>query len=76
VRSWFRVLVAVVIGIVLIVVPLLIVNRAECRQGDGWEDEWSFEVPFQAERRRGCRRPESGARQLLEFLEGEVPRRW
>jgi hypothetical protein len=68
VRSLLRVGVAVVVGAVLVAVPLLMVHRAECRQGDRLEDEWSVEVPFQAERRRGCRRPESGAEQLLELF--------
>jgi hypothetical protein len=71
VRSLLRVGIAVVVGLVLVAIPLLMVHRAECRHGDRLEDEWSVEVPFQAERRRRCRPPESGAEQLLEFVRGQ-----
>ncbi len=71
-RSALRVLVGVVIAIVVIAVPLLVVQRAECRQGDRFEDEWSIAVPFQDQRQpRGCRDPQSGAERLLEFVRGE-----
>lgn len=70
-RSALRVLVGIVLGIVLIVVPLLVVQRAECRQGDRVEDEWSVAVPFQDQRQpRRCDEPRSGGELLLEFVRG------
>ena len=69
-RSLLLVLLAVVVGLVLIAVPLLVVQRAECRQGDRFEDQWSVSSPFDQERRRGCREPTSGAEELLEFVRG------
>ena len=71
-RSAARVLLGIVLGIVLIVVPLLVVQRAECRQGDRVEDEWSVAVPFQDQRQpRRCDEPRSGGELLLEFVRGE-----
>ena len=57
--------------VVVIAVPLLLVQHEDCRQGDRFEDVWSLAVPFQAERRRGCREPETGAEQLIEVVGGE-----
>jgi len=71
VRALLRLLLGIVIVIVIIAVPLLIVQHEDCRQGDRLEDVWSAAVPFQAERRRGCREPETGAEQLLEVVGGE-----
>ncbi len=70
-RSILRLLVGILIVIVVIAVPLLVVQHEDCRQGDRFEDVWSAAVPFQAERRRGCREPETGAEQLLELVGGE-----
>jgi len=65
VRTLLRLLVGILVVIVVIAVPLLVVRPEDCRQGDRFEDVWSVAVPFQAERRRGCREPETGAEQLL-----------
>ena len=69
-RAILRLLVGIAIAIVVIAVPLLVVQHEQCRQKDRLEDVWSAAVPFQAERRRGCREPESGAEMLLELVRG------
>ena len=66
-----RLLIGLVVVVVVIAVPLLLVQHEDCRQGDRFEDVWSLAVPFQAERRRGCREPETGAEQLIEVVGGE-----
>ena len=71
VRTLLRLLVGILVVIVVIAGPLLVVRPEDCRQGDRFEDVWSVAVPFQAERRRGCREPETGAEQLLEVVGGE-----
>ena len=66
-----RLLIGLVVVVVVITVPLLAVQHEDCRQGGRFEDVWSLAVPFQAERRRGCREPETGAEQLIEVVGGE-----
>ena len=68
-RTVLRIAFGLLVAVVVIVIPLLVVQRAECRRGDRIDDEWSVAIPFEQERRRrDCRKPESGAEQLLEFV--------
>lgn len=68
VGTLIRLTIALVIVAVVVVVPLLVVQHQDCRQGKRLEDVWTVSVPFQAERLPRCRAPESGGEVLLETV--------
>jgi len=68
VRTLLRLLITLVVAAAVIVTPLLVVHRQQCRQGDRLEDVWTVSVPFRAERMPRCRPPESGGEVLLELV--------
>jgi hypothetical protein len=69
VRSLLRVALGVLIGLVLLLVPLLVVQRSVCREDGRRVDSWSAGLPF-SEPPRGCRDTTSGAEELINFFSG------
>lgn len=69
-RTLLRLVVGIIVAVVLIAVPLLIVQQAECPRGDRFEDEWAIALPGREGFDSDCREPESGAERLLEFVRG------